>query len=104
MRTKMINSLALPGYHESGKAIFSDKRKPAEEAAQVLAVFHNSGGSGWWSSMDGGGRSKDPTDICTNSPCEWRGGASHCSRVMVGESEVFLGLRQETLASLDLCR
>ena len=54
MRTKMINSLALPGYHESGKAIFSDKRKPAEEAAQVLAVFHNSGGSGWWSSMDGG--------------------------------------------------
>lgn len=55
MRTKMINSLALPGYHESGKAIFSDKRKPAEEAAQVLAVFHNSGGSGWWSSMDGGG-------------------------------------------------
>src|SRR5574337_909186 len=38
------------------------------------------------------------------SPCEWRGGARHCSRVMVGESEVFLGLRQETLASLDLCR
>ena len=48
------------------------------------------------------------------SPCEWRGGARHCSRVMGGESgletcwrrslEVFLGLRQETLASLDLCR
>ena len=48
------------------------------------------------------------------SPCEWRGGACHCSRVMVGESgletcwrrslEVYLGLRQETLASLDLCR
>lgn len=71
MRTKMINSLALPGYHESGKAIFSDKRKPAEEAAQVLAVFHNSGGSGWWSSMDGGGRSKDPTDICPNDIRCW---------------------------------
>ena len=48
------------------------------------------------------------------SPCEWRGGARHCSRAMVGESgletcrrrslEVFPGLRQETLGSLDLCR
>ena len=48
------------------------------------------------------------------SPCEWRGGMRHCSRVMVGESgfkmrwrrifEVFLGLRQETLCSLDLCQ
>src|SRR5574339_1245169 len=48
------------------------------------------------------------------SPCEWRGGARHCSRVMVGVSgleaccrrslEVFLGLRQETLGSLGLCR
>src|SRR5574342_621460 len=45
------------------------------------------------------------------SPCEWRGGARQCSRVLVGEPgletcgrrslEVFLGLRQETLASLD---
>ena len=46
MRTKMINSLALPGYYESGKAIFSDKRKPAEKKAQVLAAFQNSGGRG----------------------------------------------------------
>ena len=48
------------------------------------------------------------------SPCKWRGGARHCSWAMVGESgletcwrrslEVFLGLRQETLGSLDLCR
>ena len=48
------------------------------------------------------------------SPREWRGGVHHCSLVMVGESglkmqqkrtlEVFLGLRQETLASLDLCQ
>ena len=55
MRTKMINSLALPGYYESGKAIFSDKRKPAEKKAQVLAAFQNSGGRGWWSSTDWGG-------------------------------------------------
>ena len=48
------------------------------------------------------------------SPCEWRGAVRHCSRVMVGESgletcwirslEAFLGLRQDTLTSLDLCR
>src|SRR5574341_1815526 len=48
------------------------------------------------------------------SPCEWRGGARHYSRAMVGESgletcrrrslEGFPGLRQETLGSLDLCR
>ena len=48
------------------------------------------------------------------SPSEWRGGARHCTRAMVGECgletcwrrslEVFLGLRQETLGSLDLCR
>ena len=47
------------------------------------------------------------------SPWTWRGGAPHCSRVMVGESslktlrrrtlEVFLGVWQETLGSLDLC-
>ena len=46
------------------------------------------------------------------SPCEWRGGARHWSRAMVGESgletcwrrslEVFPGLRQETLGSLDV--
>src|SRR5574340_1473472 len=48
------------------------------------------------------------------SPCEWRGGARLYSQVIVGESgletccrrtlEVFLGLRQDTLGSLDLCR
>ena len=47
------------------------------------------------------------------SPWAWQGGAPHCSRVMVGESslkalrrrtlEVFLGVWQETLGSLDLC-
>ena len=46
--------------------------------------------------------------------CTWLGGALHCSRVMVEEShlkthgrrtlEVFYGLGQETLGSLDLCR
>ena len=48
------------------------------------------------------------------SPCEWRGGARQCSRAMGGDSgletccrrslEVFPGLRQDTLGSLDLCR
>ena len=48
------------------------------------------------------------------SPCEWRGGSHHCSRLMLGELglkthgrrtlEVFLGLRRETLGSLDLCQ
>ena len=68
MRTKTITSLALPGYHESRKAIFSDKRKPAEKKEkkkpQVLAVFQNSGGSGWWSTLDGGG----PKPPLTSAP------------------------------------
>ena len=48
------------------------------------------------------------------SPWAGQGGARHCSQVRVGESglmtgrkrtlDVFLGLRQETLGSLDLCR
>ena len=48
------------------------------------------------------------------SPLAGQVGARHCSQVRVGESglmtgrkrtlDVFLGLRQETLGSLDLCR
>ena len=48
------------------------------------------------------------------SPCVWWRGVRDCSRVIVGESglkthwrrtlEVFLGLQQGTLGSLDLCR
>ena len=48
------------------------------------------------------------------SPWAGQGGARHCSQVRVGESglmtgrkrtlDVFLGWRQETLGSLDLCR
>ena len=53
MRNKMVNSLALPGYHVSRRANFSNKRKPAGKKAQVLAVSQNSCGSRWWSSVDG---------------------------------------------------
>ena len=48
------------------------------------------------------------------SPCEWRGGSHHCSRLMLGELglkthgrrtlEVFLGWRRESLVSLDFGR
>ena len=69
---------------------------------------------GWVSHEIGRGAQGDSCGATeVRSPWTWHGGAPHCSRVMVGESslktlrrrtlEVFLGVWQETLGSLDLC-